>query len=138
MAEEAGDIELESTECWLNTLDRGGLIHISDDLYMVFYSMELEICKHFHSTTDNCLKDDLLKKILENEDLLFHWNATLSIDWEAKVSDELLKLLTEHWVTTRGFSHVCGFLELYKQEKKKTLQKSKALRNRLESCIDCD
>ena len=31
---------------WVGFIDRGGLKHINDTAYMLFVSMELEVCRH--------------------------------------------------------------------------------------------
>lgn len=43
----------------------------------------------------------------------------------------ILDMLTDLWITIRGFSFASSFLEMYKQEKKKGLQRSKALRKEI-------
>ena len=39
-----------------------------------------------------------------------------------------MAMITELWVTVRGFSYAGAWMELYKQRVKKTLQRSKGLR----------
>ena len=50
------------------------------------------------------------------------------MNWGDVESNDLLKLIVEHWITLRGFSAASAFNELYQQENKKSVQKSKALR----------
>ncbi len=38
--------EEQGTEQWANAIDRGGLWHINDNTYFIFYLMEEEIRKH--------------------------------------------------------------------------------------------
>ena len=57
---------------------------------------------------------------------------TVSINWGDE-STELLKLIAEQWITIRGFSYASGFMEIYKQNKKETFQKSKGIRKKLVS-----
>ena len=109
-------------------MDRGKLVHISNETYMVFLSMEIELRKHL-SLAVNGMKEKLLQALVENDDVQYHWSI-LAANWgdEAAV---LLKLITEHWITIRGFSSVSAFLELYKQKNKRSIEKSKALRKNL-------
>ena len=65
----------------------------------------------------------------ENTRGFFYWSM-LSIDWEEEESSELLRYIVEHWVTVRGFSFAGAYLEKYKQEHKKSVQKSKGLRKK--------
>jgi hypothetical protein len=47
----------------------------------------------------------------------------------------LLEKIINTWITIRGYSFVNTIIEQYKQENKKTTQKSKALRRKLaENC----
>lgn len=102
--------------------------------------MELELRRHM-TITSTGMKDKLLEEILKNDDVLFYWNL-VSVNWSDE-SDELLKLLSEQWITIRGFSFVSAFIELYKQDKKQTIQKSKGLRKKpvsvtINTCNDDD
>ena len=58
--------------------------------------------------------------ILENDDVLFQW-----------LEEAEEQQLVEVYVTTRGFSFASSLLERYRQSKKKTTLKSKALRVKL-------
>ena len=89
--------------------------------------MDIEIHKHLNLAV-NGMKEKLLQALVEN-DVQYHWSI-LAANWgdEAAV---LLKLITEHWITIRGFSSVSAFLELYKQKNKRSIEKSKALRKNL-------
>ena len=46
-------------------------------------------------------------------------------------TQELLKLIAEDWITTRGFSFTSSFIEHYKREQKKTLEKFKGTRKKI-------
>ena len=93
---------------------------------MVFNSLEIGFRRHFTTTKE---KGTILQKILEDDDLLFYWSL-VSVNW-GEEADELLKLITEHWMTIRGFSSTSAFMEKYKQANKKTVEKSKGLRKNL-------
>ena len=68
------DNDLSSS--WVAVVDRGGLLHISDDLYRVFYAMELEIRKHLRiekaSEMVSSLQGKLVASLLANEDVQFN------------------------------------------------------------------
>ena len=122
-----------STERWTNSLDRGGLWHIKDSVYALFYSFEEELrcllqtisLQSYGQTTELGLIDSLLT----NEEILFHWSLlTPEID-DAK-GMVVLKKIVKLYITTRGHAFASSFMELYKQEKK-TLQKKKPLRSEL-------
>lgn len=66
--------------------------------------------------------------ILENEDVMFQW-CILSSELDDEVGNQLRDQLIELYVTICGHASSC--LELYKQAKKKTLQKKKGIRGRV-------
>ena len=122
--------ELESKE-WTQLLDRGGLIHVSDVTYTVFQKMELTFQQNFTILNSNeKRKEIILEKITTSDELLFYWSL-VSVNWGESESTELLRTIAEHWITVRGFSSASAFIELYKKENKKSVQKSKALRKGL-------
>ena len=96
--------EDESNE-WVKALDRGGLIHISDELYGMFVSMEMELRKHLKLGNNVNIKDTAITEILKNEDVLFNW-CLVSINWDEAELNELLKLIIQHWITVCRFSFV--------------------------------
>ena len=63
----------QESEDWTALVDRGGLTHVGDMTYGVFHSMELEVKLFFGRQPyqiDN-VKEKLMKKIIQNEDVLF-------------------------------------------------------------------
>ena len=89
---------------------------VSDITYMLFYSMEMELRIHLRATCTN-IKDVALKEIIVNEDVLFYWSI-ISTNWDTASSNELLNLMTAHYITIRGFSFVNSIMEKYKQATK--------------------
>lgn len=132
----SGDEEREwETEAWVNNIDRGGLWHISDITYDLFYAIE-EVVRNVY-TIDSAMnlpsKDDLIKDIITNDEVLFQWCLVTS-STEGSADEQLaslLKMIIDLYVTIRGFAFASSCLELYKQAKKKTLQKTKPLRSKL-------
>lgn len=122
------------SESWVDLVDRGGLVHVSDTTFMLFASMEVELRSHLHAsgvTASAGVKEKAMESIAENENVLAHWSE-LSANWrEEEANRELLKMIITHWVTVRGFSFASDFMEAYKQKNKKTVQKSKGLRKTL-------
>ena len=76
------------------------------------------------------MKATLMEAVTSDEDVLFFWTI-LAAEWEEEEEQALLPMLTELWITIRGFSFAKSFLEIYKQANKKTVQKSKGLRKQL-------
>ena len=138
-----GDEEDEDrgTEQWTNAIDRGGLWHISDDTYLIFCLLEEDIRKHLKVSTMKELnatnKRTILDGFMKNEELLFQWTL-VTANSDDKVGKEILRQLSELYLTVRGFAFANSCMEMYKQRSKKQLQKSKALRKKVATCSQED
>ena len=75
-------------------------------------------------------RDIIIKNVQESEDVLFQW-CLFSYEYEDSVGKAVLKMLIEDYVTIRGFAFASSCLELYKQAKRKALQRSKGIRKEL-------
>ena len=129
------DVGEQDASCeWMAIVDRGGLVHISDDLYRVFVAIELHIRKFFNVENAREMtptsKGKVVSSLLSNEDVLFFW-CMVCCDVPEEFAKELLKRIVELWTTIRGFSFAKSYMEIYKQKTKKILQRSKALRKDL-------
>ena len=110
---------------WTKSLDRGGLIHVNNVVFLLFAVMELEYRKcHPH------LRDTFLETLLRNEDILYLWSC-ISEEWSEEVGDSLIKIIAKKWFALKGYSTASAFMELYKKEQKKSVQKSRPLRKGL-------
>ena len=78
------------------------------------------------------MKARLTELIRGDETVRRHWNEVAS-EWEQEESTVLFEMVTDLWVTVRGFSYVSMWMEKWKQENKATVQKSKALRKKINS-----
>uniref|UniRef100_A0A1X7UUF6 Uncharacterized protein n=1 Tax=Amphimedon queenslandica TaxID=400682 RepID=A0A1X7UUF6_AMPQE len=72
------DDYLSYTKAWIEKINRGGLYIISDDVYLVFKSMEI-ITRKILGSIDKPIKDSVGKKgaiasISSNDDVLFYWS----------------------------------------------------------------
>ena len=121
---------------WLNLVDRGGLWRVREGTYMLFCAMEDELRQHLQKRRvqemTEGFKDGVCRAISDNEEVLFHW-CMLTCDVDDEIADVVLTRLINLWITIRGFSFTNGWLEHYKQSRKKTLQRSKALRKDIRS-----
>ena len=116
---------------WVNEVDRGGLWKVQEGTYMQFASMEEEVREHFQTGRVRHMKDGFKERVSvvmsTNDEVLFHW-CMLTAEIEEVHAQVVLDMLITLWITIRGFSFASAFLEMYKQEKKRGLQRSKALR----------
>ena len=126
--------EQDASSSWMAIVDRGGLVHISNDLYRVFVAMELNIRGYLRienaSKMVSNMEGKIVSSLLANEDVLFYW-CIVCCEIPEDIANVVLKYIAELWTTIRGFSFAKSFMELYKQKTKKPLQRSKALRKNL-------
>ena len=111
---------------------RGGLWHVNDMTYELFYAIETEVRQHLRVSEAKRVKDKqgLLQAVLNNADVLFQW-CLLSSDHQDDVIHELLKIMADLYITIRGYSFATSCIEIYKQSMHKGLQRSKGLRKEL-------
>lgn len=124
----------EDSSLWMDTIDRGGLWHIKDDVYPVFYAMEEEVRRFIHNPSHKQSALDvkqLSNAILSSEDVLFFWSIA-TVQFDENEERLLLKKITKLWITVRGLTYTSGWIEQYKQKKSQVLQKKKALRKTLQ------
>lgn len=114
-------------------VDRGGLLHVSDNIYDLFVAMEVELRSHLRASRAAAsvgLKEKAISAILGQHSVLEQWTE-FSKNWGKEESEKLLRMIVELWITVRGFSFTSAFMEAYKQKNRKTTQKSKGLRKNL-------
>jgi len=128
------DDERDCSASWTTKISRGHLIHVNSNLYCFFRATEMKLRQLLRvscaESFSGGMKSQLVEIVCTDEDVLFFW-CILSAEWRMEEEEALLQLIAELWVTIRGFSFARSFMELYKQRKKKTLEKSKALRKTL-------
>ena len=127
-------IEVESdeddeSEELVQSIDRGGLKHVTNMTYMAFEAMEVEFRKHL--IISNVINTHKIKTEIENNgDVQFYW-CIASVGWANDTAHTILGMIINLWITIRGFSTASGWLEKYKQAYKRTVQKSKGVRKQL-------
>ena len=93
--------ETRGTEELTNAVDRGGLWHVNDDTYTMFYLMEEEIRSHLQvqsaKALDSNTRRTLLDATLNNEDLLFHWRM-LSSTIDDDIGVKIAELCYNSWI----------------------------------------
>ena len=125
-----GDEEHGESEKWLDLVDRGGLTRVNETTFQVFLAMETELRHHLKSENTPNFKTYVNKQVLDNEDVAFYWSI-LSAEWEESDSQALLELVVNLFLTIRGFAYASSWMEKFKKDSEKTLQKSKGLRKTL-------
>ena len=100
------DMQDESKD-WMEKIDRGGLKHVPDMMYMLFVSIEEELrvylsCAQSQSPSAVNLIE-AKSKLIQNEDVNFYWSM-VSSNWQEDVAVALLEMLVDHWIKVRGHS----------------------------------
>ena len=62
----------EYSEDWTNELDRGKLVYVSNETYMVFISMEIELHKHLNLAVNGT--KEKLQALVEDDNVQYHWS----------------------------------------------------------------
>ena len=104
------DEQLSNTADWTKLIDRGGLVHVNDNTYMLFHSMELEVRKHLKSGVTSTQKKQIVESVCQNDDVLFYW-CMLAVESEDAVAEVLLRMLVELFVNLRGFAFTSTWME---------------------------
>ena len=70
----------KDTETWTNLLDKGGLYHVSDATYNLFYYMELELRKYYNlraAVMEANSEPFIIKTISDNNEVLHQWHTLI-------------------------------------------------------------
>ena len=127
---------LEYTKKWVKAVNRGGLFKVNDKTYRFFLEMEMRVRKLHPSLLkpidENApSKEDVLQSLLSDEDLLFSWTLVTSEFDDEDLSEELLHMVVNLWLSIRGHSAAGAWLEYYKQCNDSKVRKEHALRKKL-------
>ena len=130
-SDEAAITDSSSAE-WVNMIDRGGLVHVTDACYQLFLSIEQAIRQELQlskiSSMDENFRKHLDNMLSNDDDVLFNWTMITGGETE---NEEVLHEIIKLWITTRCFSFAKSIMEKYRGESKKRTAKSKGLRTRL-------
>lgn len=127
---DTNELPTESEE-WTGSVDRGGLIYISEATYQFLVALEYSLRRYLKIGTahlmDHEFRSTLTKKVLTDDDVQFNWTIA-SAAVEEDVMERLLDGIIKLYITIRGFSFASSILEMYKKDGKKGTQKKKTLR----------
>ena len=130
------DNDDQSPDYWTNLVGRGGLCHVSDELYQLFILVEEMVRGQLTFMAAKNLSDDfkqtLITEICQNHDIQHEWQK-MTADFSHHISSLVLNEIVSLYVTIRGYAFASSCLEMFKQTQKKILQKKKALRIELQS-----
>ena len=123
-------LEAQSSD-WINAVDRGGLVHITDPCFQLFLAIETVTRQKMKATS--AVMNDTFLKFLNNviacdSDVLFNWTL---ITGDESSNEDILHAIINLWVTVRGFSFAKSIVEQYRIATKKRTAKTKGLRTKL-------
>ena len=130
---------LDYTKLWLNQINRGGLLKVNNDVFLLFQAMEVAVRRVL--TTSNVsvnptisVKKHTKAAILRDPASLAHWGQILSScpAMDSSESDDLLDEISDKWATIHGHSFAAGYIEQYQRAKSES-NKQKAFRKILKS-----
>lgn len=131
---EEDDCDIDGSETWLNLVDRGGLCRVSDVTYAAFISMETVVREQLRvdkaTELEAGMKEKMVSNVMKSEDVRLQWGL-IGVELDEGRSETLLNMIVNEWITLRGFSFAGGYMEIYKQATKQSLQKTKGLRTKL-------
>ena len=119
----------EESEDWIDLVDRGGLVHISNSMYSFMVEMEKEVQNHLIKPIDN-IKKSIKEGMYKNSEIRCRWSE-ISEDWDEEESKVLFEMIVDLWITIRGFAFASSWVEKYKMASKKSTQKTKGIRKKL-------
>ena len=124
-------LPLEYTKVWTELIDRGGLYHISDDVFNLVQNIEAFVRRHMNTETLTSQSSSNLKPLIREE--LFSCHQLISL-WDKiahsiphkyeKYSLELLRIIADLWITIRGHSFAKNFTMQFVKKYTKGIRKT--------------
>ena len=112
---------MESSK-WINLINRGGLVRVTDDCFQLFLSMECAIRRNLdgfnnkRALTNDSFSVYMEDKISEDDEVLFDW---MMITGDEEENCDIFMQIVKLWVNVHGHSFANSVLEQYKNEAKK-------------------
>ena len=82
-------------------------------MYSLIVAMELRLQTILQQATYHSqnIKENAIASIMECDEVKYHWNM-LSVSWELEVRQKgTFPIITELWVTMRGFAYASAWVE---------------------------
>ena len=115
---ENNDTFLAYTSAWLDKVDRGGLYHVNDLCFEIFseieHSTHEELKDKFSSTPSPSTIEQICNNVCKDPDVSRLWSIG-SIDIPSQKKCDVLYHIVQEWVTLRGHSMTCKYVEQFKQ-----------------------
>ena len=91
MVDKGSENVSSSNSEWLDLVDRGGLIHVSQESYQFFHAMEMEVRRYLQDEIGcNQSADAMNQHVCSDIDVIYNWNICQS-ELEEEERQELLR-----------------------------------------------
>ena len=111
-------LEAKSSE-WVKLVDRGVLIHITDDCFQLFLVIETATRQEFDlreaPKMDDTFCQHFTNAVTNDNDVLLSWIKITGGEMDEEILHKLIKL----WITVRLHSFAKTVMEHYRQDTKK-------------------
>ena len=88
---------------WINAIDRGGLVCVSENTCLLFHSIERVVYyRETMETMTDGMKQRLSEAVLADDDVRFYW-CLLSAEIGDAEGEVLLKMIVDIFITVRRF-----------------------------------
>ena len=114
-------VPAESEE-WMCSIDRGGLVRITDEFYQSLCAIEYATRRKLRPDCTRIPKS-LAAEIIKDSDVQFNW-CIATVGMSDEISTLFIKKIVKQWITVCGFSFANSILEKY-ERKQKNNRKSK-------------
>ena len=124
---------------WCRIVDRGGLFHCTNEFTHFLTSVETVIKSAMKRGNEKLFNTVLLKQTILHDHAVSNWWSTLRTQGDInddKISADLLHLLLTDYINLRGFAFAARWMEMYKRENKKVIDKTKGMRTKLQTSLD--
>ena len=124
---------------WCRIVDRGGLFHCTNEFTHFLTSVETVTKSTMKRGNEKLFNIALLKQTLLQDHAVSSWWSTLRTQGDInddKISADLLNSLLTDYINLRGFAFAARWMEMYKTENKKVIDKTKGLRTKLQTSLD--
>ena len=115
------DEEVTNTSDWINAIDRGGLVRISENTFQFFQTMELVLRCVYNTKTvqemTNATREKLCRLITANDDVLFYW-CMVTVEVDQEEANTLLEIIVNLWITVRGYSFANSWWRCINKQKR--------------------
>ena len=105
----------DESQDWVKLVNRGGLNYINNDMFIFVSAMELVVKAFLEGEgKPRDIKSEMIKLIRDSDTVRAEWSK-IAAEWEPEESQLIFGMVTDLWITMRGFSYASEWMEKWKQ-----------------------